>query len=106
MTETNKVQDQVAMLRDALRQLAGTLERTRAGVEEIVSQVARVQGGVDALGGLLQRETTAVAIDMLGDAATAFRAAFRELASGLLDAQGDIDALEAALADDADGQEV
>jgi len=104
MTETNK-QALVATLRDALHQLAATLERTRAGVEEIVSQVARVQGGVDALGALHQRETTAVAIDMLGDAATDFRAAFRELASGLLDAQGDRDTLETALEDDADGRE-
>src|SRR5215217_2816882 len=104
MTETNK-QDLVATIRDALQQLASTLELTRAGVEEIVSQVTRVQGGVDALGALLQREPTAVAIDMLGDAATAFRAAFRELESGLLDAQGDIDSLEAALEDDADGQQ-
>jgi hypothetical protein len=42
---------------------------------------------------------------MLVDAAADFLAAFRELDSGLLDAQGDVDTLEAAMEDDDDGQQ-
>jgi len=34
-----------------------------------------------------------------------FLAAFRALESGLLDAQGDVDTLEAAIEDDEDGQQ-
>ena len=52
MTETNKTRDLVATLRDALQQLEGTLERTREGVDEITSQVARLREGVEALGNL------------------------------------------------------
>ena len=44
-------------------------------------------------GDLRQREDTAVGIEMLVDAATAFREAFRELEAGLLDAQADVDTL-------------
>ena len=50
MDETNKRQDLMATLRDALRTLEGTLGRTREGVDEIVSQAARLREGVDALG--------------------------------------------------------
>ncbi len=102
MTETNKARDLLATLRDALQQLEGTLERTRDGVDEITSQVARLREGVDALGALRQREATAVGVDMLVDAAAAFLTAFRELASGILDAQGDVDTLEEEMADDDD----
>jgi len=70
------------------------------------SQVARLHEGVEAVSGLLQREVPSVAIDMLVDAATDLLAAFRELESGLLDAQGDVDTLEAALEEEEDGQQV
>ncbi len=56
MTETNKARDLVAMLRDTLQKLACNLELTRAGVDEITSQVARLREGVAALGDLQQRE--------------------------------------------------
>ena len=105
MTEPNQAQTLVATLRDALHQLDVTLGRTREGVNEIVSQVERLQTGVEALGDLRQRETTAVGIDMVVDAAADFLAAFRELESGLLDAQADVDMLEAAREDDAEGRE-
>jgi hypothetical protein len=52
-----------------------------------------------------QCEDTSVGIEMLVDAAADFLAAFRELDSGLLDAQGDVDTLEAAMEDDDDGQQ-
>ncbi len=104
MTETNKARDLVATLRNALHTLAGNLDRTRAGVDEIVSQVARLREGVAALGDLQQREATSVGVEMLVDAAVDFLAAFRALDAGLLDAQGDVDTLEAAIEDDADGQ--
>ena len=42
---------------------------------------------------------------MLVDAAAVFREAFRELESGLLDAQADVDTLEAEIADDEDGRD-
>jgi hypothetical protein len=105
MTETNK-QDLMATVRDALHQLDSTLDHTRAGVDAIASQVARLHEGVEAVSGLLQREVPSVAIDMLVDAATDLLAAFRELESGLLDAQGDVDTLEAALEEEEDGQQV
>ena len=46
MDETNKRQDLMATLRDALRTLEGTLGRAREGVDEIVSQAARLREGV------------------------------------------------------------
>ncbi len=104
MTETNKSRDLVATLRDVLHQLDGTLARTRAGVEEIASHVARLREGVTALGDLQPREATAVGVEMLVDAAADLLAAFRALDTGLFDAQGDVDTLEAAI-DDADGRE-
>jgi hypothetical protein len=52
-----------------------------------------------------QCEDTSVGIEMLVAAAADFLAAFRELDSGLLDAQGDVDTLEAAMEDDDDGQQ-
>jgi hypothetical protein len=42
---------------------------------------------------------------MLVDAAVDFLAAFGELESGIRDTQGAVDAREAAMADDADGQQ-
>src|SRR6266853_6954031 len=105
MTETNKARALVATLRDVLQKLAFNLDRTRNGVDEITSQVARLREGVAALGDLQQREATAVGVEMLVDAAADFLAAFRALDAGLLDAQGDVDTLEAAMEDDEDGQQ-
>jgi ABC-type transporter Mla subunit MlaD len=104
MTETNKTRDLLATLRDALQKLEGTLERTRDGVDEITSQVGRLRGGVEALCDLRQGEDTSVGIEMLVDAAADFLEAFKELESGILDAQADVDTLEAAMEDDKDGQ--
>ena len=104
MTEPNQAQTLVATLRDALHQLDVTLGRTREGVNEIVSQMERLHTGVEALSDLRQREATAVGIDMVVDAAADFLAAFRELESGLLDAQAEIDTLEAEMAEDDNGQ--
>ena len=104
MTETNKTRDLLATLRDALQKLACTLDLTREGVQQITSQVGRLRGGVEALGDLRQREDTSVGIDMLVDAAADFLEAFKELESGILDAQADVDTLEAAMEDDTDGQ--
>jgi hypothetical protein len=103
MTEQNQARDLLAMLRDTLQQLASHLERTRDSVDEITSHVTRLREGVEALGDLQPREVTSVGIDMLVDAATDFLEAFRELEAGILDAQGDVDTLEAELADDEDG---
>ena len=52
MTETNQPRDLVATLRDALQKLEVDLERTRDGVDEITSQVARLRAGIEALGAL------------------------------------------------------
>ena len=105
MTETNKARGLMATLRDALHQLDFNLDHTRAGVDEITSQVAYLRESVEALCDLRQREDTSVGIEMLVDAAVDFLAAFRALESGLLDAQGDVDTLEAAIEDDEDGQQ-
>ena len=104
MTETNKTRDLLATLRDALQKLEGTLALTRNGVDEIASQVGRLRGGVEALGALRQGEDTSVGIDMLVDAAADFLEAFKALESGILDAQGDVNTLEAAMENDTDGQ--
>jgi hypothetical protein len=95
----------LATLRDALHQLEGTLERTRAGVDAIASQTERLRAGVDALGALRQREGTAVGIDMLVDAAVDLLEAFRALEAGILDVQADVDTLEAAMVEDENGRE-
>jgi chromosome segregation ATPase len=105
MTEQNQARDVLATLRDALHKLDFSLEHTREDVTEVASQAERLQEGVAALGDLRQREATSVGIEMLVDAATAFREAFRELEAGLLDAQADVDTLEAEIEDDADGRE-
>ena len=105
MTETNKARDLVTTLRDALHQLDVTLERTRDGVDEITSQVGRLREGIEALGALRQREDTSVGIDMLVDAAADLLQAFRDLASGIPDAQAEVDTLEAELEDDEHGRD-
>ena len=105
MTETNKTRDLVATLRDALHQLEVSLERTRDGVDEIASQAERLRAGVEALGALRQREGTSVGIEMFVDAAVDLLEAFRELESGILDVQADLDTLGAEIEADEDGQE-
>jgi hypothetical protein len=105
MTETNKARDLVATLRDALHQLEGTLWRTRGGVDEIASQAERIRDSVAALGELWQREDTSVGIEMFVDAVVDLVEAFRALDSGILDVQAEVDTLEAAMEDDADGQQ-
>jgi hypothetical protein len=107
MTETNKRRDVVATLRDALHQLEVTLERTRAGVDEIASQAERLREGVEALGDLRQCEDTSVGIEMFVDAAVDVLEAFRELESGLLDVRAEVDTLEAEIEEeDEDDYEV
>jgi chromosome segregation ATPase len=106
MTEQNQARDLVATLRDALHQLEGSLERTRDGVDEVASQAERLRAGVEALGALRQREDTTVGIEMFVDAAVDLLEAFRELESGILDVQAEVDTLEAEMADDEDGREV
>src|SRR4029453_8626796 len=56
-------------------------------------------------GTLWQREDTSVGIEMLVDAAVDFLTAFRALEAGILDAQAEVDTLEAEMVDDEDGQE-
>ena len=105
MTEMNKTRDLLATLRDALHQLEGTLGRTRAGVDEIASQAERIRDSVAALCELRQREDTSVGIEMFVDAAVDLLEAFRELESGILDVQAEVDTLETEMADDEDGQQ-
>ena len=105
MTETNQAQNLLTTLREALHQLAGALERTREGVDQITNQVTRLRAGVETLGALRQQEGTAVGIDMVIDTAADLLESFRELDAGILDAQGDVDTLEAALEDGEDGQQ-
>lgn len=91
-------------LRDALHQLEVSLERTRDGVDAIASQTERLRAGVEALGALRQREATAVGIEMFVDAVDLLEA-FRELESGILDVQAEVDTLAADMADDENGRE-
>ena len=105
MTEQNQDRDLVATLRDALQKLEFSLERTRDGVDEIASQTERLRASVEALGELRQREATAVGIEMFVDAAVELLEAFRALEAGLLDVQAEVDSLEAAMADDENGQQ-
>lgn len=100
MTESNQAHALLTTLRDALHTLDGTLGPLREGVEAIGSQVERLHANVEAFCDLQQREATPVGIDMLVDAAADFLAAFRELESGILDAQSDMDMLEAEITDD------
>jgi chromosome segregation ATPase len=105
MAETNQARALLATLRDALHQLEGTLERTRDGIDEIASQAERLRAGVEGLGELRQREDTSVGIEMFVDAAVDLLEAFRELESGILDVQAEVDTLEAEMADDDNGRE-
>jgi hypothetical protein len=100
MAETNKTRDLLATLRDALHKLDFNLGLTRDGVGEIASQAERLRESVAALCDLQQREDTSVGIEMLVDAAVDLLEAFRELESGILDAQADVDRLEEEMADD------
>ena len=100
MAEPNQDHALLTTLRDALHTLDGTLGLTREGVNAIVSQVERLHANVEAFCDLRQREATPVGVDMLVDAAAAFLAAFRELESGILDAQADMNMLESEITDD------
>jgi hypothetical protein len=104
MTEQHQARDLVATLRDALHKLEGTLERTREGVDEIANQAERLRAGVEALGALRPREDPTVGIEMFVDAAVDVLEAFRELESGILDVQAEVDTLEAELTNDEDGR--
>ena len=106
MTETNQARDLLATLRDALHQLEVTLGRTREGVDAVASEAERLRAGVEALDELRQREDTSVGIEMFVTAAVDLLEAFRELESGILDVQAEVDTLEAEMADDEDGPEV
>jgi hypothetical protein len=101
MTEQNQTRALLATLRDALHQLECNLELTRSGVAGAASQAERIRDSVAALCDLWQREDTSVGIEMLVDAAVDFLEAFRALEAGILDAQTEVDTLEAELADDA-----
>jgi hypothetical protein len=105
MSEQNQARDLVATLRDALQKLEVSLGRTRDGVDEIASQTERLRAGVEALSELRQREPTSVGIEMFVDAAVDLLEAFRALEDGLLDVQTEVDSLEAAMEDDAEGQQ-
>jgi hypothetical protein len=104
MTEQNQARALLATRRNTLHQREAHIERTRESVDEITSHVTRLREGVETLGDLQPREVPSVGIDMLVDAATDFLEAFRELESGILDAQGDVDTLAAAMADDENGR--
>ena len=105
MTETNQARDLLATLRDALHQLEVTLGRTREGVDAVASEAERLRAGVEALGELRQREATSVGIEMFVDAAVDLLEAFRELESGILDVQAEVDTLAAEMADDGNSPE-
>ena len=105
MTEQHQAQTLLATLRDALSQLTGALERTREGVDDIANQTERLRAGVAALGEIQQREETSVGIDMFVDAAVDLLEAFRELESGILDVQAEVDTLEAEMVDKENGRE-
>src|SRR5437660_9173690 len=100
MTETNKTRDLLATLRDALHQLELDLERTREGVDAIASQAERIRDSMAALGDLRQREDTSVGTEMFVDAAVDLLGAFRELESGILDVQAEVDTLAEEIADE------
>jgi hypothetical protein len=105
MTEQHQARDLLATLRDALHQLEVTLGLTREGVDEVASEAERLHESVEALREIQPREDTLVGIDMLVDAAVDFLAAFRELDTGILDAQAEVDTLAAAMADDAESRD-
>jgi hypothetical protein len=100
MTEPNQARDLVATLRDVLHRLDGALARTRGGVDQIASQTERLRASIEALCDLRQRETTTVGIDMFVDASVDLLVAFRELESGIVDVQAEVDRLESEITDD------
>ena len=100
MTEQHQARDLLATLRDALQQLEFHLGCTRDGVDAIASQAERIRDSVAALGDLRQREDTSVGIEMFVDAAVDVLDAFRELESGILDVQTEVDTLAAEIADE------
>src|SRR5262245_36118715 len=100
MTEPHQAHALLVTLRDALQTLDATLGHAREDVKAIVNHVERLQANVKAFCDLRQREATPVGVDMVVDAAADLLAAFRELESGLLDAQADIDMLESEMTDD------
>jgi hypothetical protein len=105
MAETNHTRDLFATLRDALRELALALPLARESVDEIASHAERIRASVAALCDLRQREDTSVGIEMFVAAAVDLLEAFRELESGILDVQAEVDTLEAEMADDENGRE-
>ena len=105
MTEQHQARDLLATLRDALQQLEFNLQLTRSGVDGTASQAERIRDSVAALCDLWQREDTSVGIEMLVDAAVDFLTAFRALEAGLLDAQAEVDTLEAEMVDTKNGRE-
>src|SRR5215470_513137 len=104
MTEQNQTRALLATLRNALQQLEFNLELTRSGVDGAASQAECIRDSMAALCDLWQREDTSVGIEMLVDAAVDFLEAFRALEAGLLDAQAEVDALEAEMGDGENGQ--
>ena len=105
MTEQNQGRDLLATLRDALQKLDFNLGLTRDGVDEMGEEAARLREGIEALSALRQREDTSVGIDMVIDAATDLLHAFHDLELALPDAQADVEALEAEMADSEDGRD-
>ena len=59
-----------------------------------------LRDSVAALGDLRQREDTSVGIEMFVDAAVDLLDAFRELESGILDVQAEVDTLAEEIADE------
>ena|SRR5437762_9057011 len=105
MTEPHQVRDLLATLRDALHTLEVNLGLTREGVDEVASQAERLRESVEALRALRPREDPLVGIDMVVDAAVDFLQAFRALDTGTLDAQAEVDTLEAERADDEESRD-
>jgi hypothetical protein len=95
MTETNRIQTLVVMLREALHEIDSALGLTREGVDAIGQEAVRLREGLTALGALRRQENTSVGIDMVIDAAVALLQAFHDLEMALPDAQTDVETLEA-----------
>ena len=105
MTEQNQARNLLATLLDALQQLEFNLELTRSGVDGVASQAERIRDSVAALCDLWQREDTSVGIEMLVDTAVDFLEAFRALEAGILDAQAEVDTLEAETVDNEESRD-
>ena len=100
MTETNRIQTLVVMLREALHEIDSALGLTRESVNAIGQEAVRLREGLAALGALRRREDASVGIDMLIDAAVALLQAFHDLELALPDAQADVETLEAEREDE------